>query len=221
MNCFLEREIKSDLDLIKRHIKKVEYELLTFDMETYYPEEFIHLYEIYQRLMRIYTDNYNSAIENALNFYIKRRNVLYRIKYNLKNNMNSLFNGNRKNYKKLIYTYENIIREYKDLYESIRNIQIDKIKKLFYSEIKKIDHIELKDIETLKEIIDSYNKKEDNIYSCKDKNINFINYINKLELDFVQDTDLIGLYHYNLICKGRYIPIRFNKDIEFNIVFKN
>lgn len=215
MNNFLEREIKDDLDLIKEHIEKVEGELLNFDMKTYYPEEFVHLYETYQRLIRIYTDNPSSIIEEALNFYIKRRDILYKIKYSLKNNMDSLFDGNRKNYKKLIYTYDYIIKQYKALYETVRYFEVKIIKKSHSSEIK---YIESKDVETLEEIIDFYNKKEDQLYCYKDEKINFIN---KLRLDCVQDTDLIAHYHYNLIYMGRFIPVKFNKDKEFNIVFKN
>ncbi|NCI19835.1 hypothetical protein EJM73_09370 [Clostridium botulinum] len=204
MNCFLEREIKGDLDLIKRHIKKVEYELLTFDIETYYPEEFVHLYETYQRLMRIYTDNSSDVIEDALDFYIKRRNKLYRIKDKLKDNMDSLFGGNRRKYEKLIYTYEDIIKQYKALYETVRYLEVKTIKKLDISEVAKIDCIEIKNFELYKEILNQFQSHFNcsligHHYKDKDNNVS----------------------HAAFTIKSREVRVKFNKDIEFNIVFKN
>ncbi|HID0768191.1 TPA: hypothetical protein ACXDAZ_002721 [Clostridium botulinum] len=204
MNSFLEKEIKEDLDLIKEHIEKVENELLNFDIETYYPEEFVHLYETYQRLMRIYTDNPSNVIKDALDFYIKRRDILYKIKHNLKNNMNSLFNGNRKNYKKLIYTYDYIIKQYKALYETVRYFEVKAIKNIDISEVVKIDYIEIKNFELYKEIINQYQSH----FSCS-----LIGNYNRDELNNIEYADLV--------IKGRKVIVKFNENIEFNIVFKN
>ncbi|BAO04919.1 uncharacterized protein CBO05P1_200 [Clostridium botulinum B str. Osaka05] len=214
MNSFLKREIKDDLDLIEKHIEKIENELLGYPD----PKQIIHLYETYERLINVYRNNHvsNNMNKNDLNFYIRRRNTLKEIKKKLRERMDYLFNDDKKIYKKLIYTYENMIRQYEVLYDVVRIIQVNIIQKL---DVIEIDYIEIKDIELLKEIISYYNDKFKKSAVLKPNFTSNIEIIND-GLDFTYN-EYDNKTDVRLKLKGRFIFVKFNKNKEFNIVFKN
>ncbi|EQB4340329.1 hypothetical protein ACYJ2U_001778 [Clostridium botulinum] len=217
MNSFLEREIKDDLDLIKEHIEKIENELLGYPD----PKQIIHLYETYERLINVYRNNHvsNNMNENDLNFYIRRRDVLKKIKKKLRERMDYLFSEDKKTYKKLIYTYENMIRQYEVLYDTVRIIQVDKIHKFNISEVVEIDFIEIKNIELLKEITSYYNDRFKKSVALKPNFTSDFEIINDgLEFTYNEYDSKIDV---RLKFKDRFIFVKFNKDFEFNIVFKN
>lgn len=205
---FLNEEIQKDLDLVERHIEKVEKELL----ENNYSKQFVHLYETYERLLRVYNNNKSlkDCTKSELDFYIKRRDILQSIRNKMRVELGFLFDGDRKTYKKLIFTYENIISKYKELYNGVRNIQITMIKNINLLKVHEIKYIEIKDHETATEIVNYYNNSFSRTLSGKFSNFNYT------ELKIVYDNSM----ELGFLLQNKFIPIELNEKTEFDIVLK-